>query len=147
MSTNSSKTKQDGIELLSLPADDLRRMPRPHGGFEKFVGPLSALVRANPGSIAQAGFDLDELKAHVDAAAALDAPVAQAEEQLTLLADTRFYHASMAWSQTLLMYDRAKSAARSDPAIARALEAFEAFLKHRKKRLVTPTPATPSSTT
>jgi hypothetical protein len=79
-------------------------------------------------------------------AEALEAPCAQAEQQLRLLADTRFFHQSSAWSVTLLIYDRAKSAARS-PSIARALEAFEAFLKHKKKRLVTPTPVASSSTT
>jgi hypothetical protein len=63
-----------------------------------------------------------------------------------LLDDTRFYHSSSAWSQTLLMYDRAKSAARTNPSIAAALEAFEAFLKHKKKKLAA-APVTPSSTT
>jgi hypothetical protein len=124
------------VKLLSLPPEDLQRLPRPHGGYEKFVGPLSDLVRANPDAIALAGIDLDELKEHVDVSTALETPVAQAEEQLKLLSDTRLYHASLGWSMTLLMYDRAKSAARSDPAIARALAAFEAFLKHKKKKPV-----------
>ena len=142
----SSKPKQSGVKLLSLPPEDLRRLPRPHGGYEKFVGPLSDLVRANPEAIALAGIDLDEIKEHVDAAAALETPVAQAEEQLKLLSDTRLYHASMGWSQTLLMYDRAKSAARSDPAIARALQAFEAFLKHKKKKAAAAATPVTSST-
>ena len=146
MSTNGSKTKQDGIELVVLRREDIKRMLKPHGGFEEFVDPLAALAREYPDLISQDGIDLEELKTSIATADALDAPCAQAEQQLRLLADTRFYHQSNAWSVTLLLYDRAKSAARTNPSIARALEAFEAFLKHKKKKLVTPTPAAPSST-
>jgi hypothetical protein len=145
MSTSSSKTKQNGIELLVLRREDMRRLPRPHGGYEKFVDPLSDLVREYPELISRDGIDLDGLKTSVETAQALEAPCARAAQQLELLENTRFYHASNGWSQVLLMYDRAKSAARTNPAIARALEAFEVFLKHKKK-LVTPMPAAPSST-
>jgi predicted RNA-binding Zn ribbon-like protein len=147
MSTNGSKTKQDGIALVELRREDIRRMVKPHGGFEKFTDPLVALVRQFPELISRDGIDLEALKTSLATAEALEAPCAQAEQQLRLLADTRFFHQSSAWSVTLLIYDRAKSAARTSPSIARALEAFEAFLKHKKKRLVTPTPVTSSSTT
>jgi hypothetical protein len=146
MSTNSSKTKHDGIELLVLRREDLRRMVKPHGGYEEFVDPLSDLMREFPDAVGLEGIDLNALKTSVATAQALKAPCAQAAQQLELLENTRFYHASLGWSQLLLMYDRLKSAARTNASIARALEAFELFLKHKKK-LVTPAPATPTSAT
>ena len=146
MSTNSSKTKHNGIELLVLRREDLRRMVKPHGGYEEFVEPLSELVRQFPEAVGQEGIDLDALKTSVNTTQALKAPCAQAAQRLELLENTRFYHASLGWSQTLLIYDRLRSAARTNASIARALEAFENFLKHKKK-LVTPTPATPTSST
>jgi len=58
-----------------------------------------------------------------------------------MLSDTRFYYGSNGWSQLLVMYDRLRSVGRTNANIAHALEAFEDFLKHKKKR-VAPTPAT-----
>ena len=142
--SGSIKPKQDNIELLVLRREDIKRLARPHAGYEQLVGPLVAAAREFPDVFE--GINLTALASHVATAQALKAPCAQAEQQLRLLEDTRFYHSSNGWSLTLLLYDRAKSAARVNPSIAQALEAFEAFLKHKKKP-VTPAPVTPSSTT
>jgi hypothetical protein len=111
-------------------------MAKPHPGFEKLVDRLASLVRDHPEAIGRQGIDLDALMKHLATVQALNAPCEETRQRLALLTETRFFHNSKAWALVLLMYNRARSAARTNASIARALKAFEQFMKHKKKRVV-----------
>jgi hypothetical protein len=127
--------KLGDIELVALRRKDIRRMPKPHPGFEQLVTALASLVRDYPNAIGRDGIDLDALAKDLAAVEALNAPCDEARLRLALLMETRFFYRSRAWSRVLLMYDRARSAARTNASIARAIRAFERFMKHKKKHV------------
>lgn len=149
---SSSKSQKsqgtEGIELTPLTTDEVRRLPKPHTGFEQFAGSLAALVEDYPTELGTGGINLAAMRASLARYQALAAPRAAAAQQLALVDDTRLAQGSAAWAQMLLIYSRAQVAARTNINVRRAIEAFERFMKHpaHKKATVT-TPATPSTPT
>jgi hypothetical protein len=134
--------------LVDLSPDEVRRLVRPHRGFEVFVEPMVTMYRANLDALRIKGYDpqttLDDLAAYE----ALLAEEQAAQLRLELVQKTRLMHASNAWGGVLRIYARADLAAKADAVIDRAIARFRDFMKMgpRKKAVVAPTePAAPTT--
>jgi len=134
--------------LVHLAAADLKRLPRPRGGFEAFAESLVTLAQKKAGTWRIPGFDAEATLAELAAYRELEPVVSAAQQQLAMAQETRLLHGSNAWRTTLRLYHFAQAAAPDDPDIQFAIAAFEAFMKRRPKRSKKPTtpPATPPTT-
>jgi hypothetical protein len=142
--SKSNLTERVSIQLTPLTTAEVRRLPKPHTGFEAFVEPLAQIVQRYS----------DELGAGIDAAAmrddlakyqALAEQLADANEQLALIENTRLQLSSGVWAQELLILSRVRSAGRTNASLRHAIRAFEDFLKLGPKKKATE-PTTPPST-
>jgi hypothetical protein len=143
------KKNSTATALVDLSPDEVRRLVRPHRGFELFVQPIVALYRANIDALRIKGYDpqttLDEYAAYQ----ALLAEEQAAQLHLELVQKTRLLYASNAWGAVLRIYARAELAAKLDSVIERGIARFRAFMKKApQKKAAEPTaPTTPVVTT
>jgi hypothetical protein len=136
--SSSSKTQH-------LTAAELRRLPKPRGGFQLFAPTFVTLLR---GKMPIAGIDPDEVLELVSSLQGVDAAIADAKNALALALETKQVNGSSLWRIELAAYAHAKVWAKTDPEIARAIEPFETFLKKgRHKKQKTPVSSTATSTT
>jgi len=134
--------------LVHVSAAEVKRLPRPRGGFETYAETLIALVQKKSGTWRIPGFDAEATLAELAAYRELEPVVSAAQQQLAMAQETRLLHGSNAWRVTLRLYQYAQAAAPDDPDIQFAIAAFEAFMKNgrRKKKVLTTPPATPPTT-
>jgi hypothetical protein len=120
----------------------VRRLPKPHVGFEAFVEVLAKIVETYPDDFGT-GIDVSAMRARLADYQALEAERDEAASQLALLEDTRLQLGSSVWQDELLIYARARSAARTNPGVLHAIEGFEQFMKRgpQKKAKATVPPA------
>lgn len=129
-------------ELHTLSAVELRRLVRPHPGYEAFAEPFAQMLSQFEGEISMSGIDVEGMRASIRKYQDLTATREAAARQLALIDRTRLVATSSAYSQMLLIYARAKAAARTNPDIALAIKSFEQFMKHAPRtKAATKTPA------
>jgi hypothetical protein len=144
MERKSSKETQ----LVHVPAEELRHLLRPRGGFDRFANELITLARDHAEAIPMKGFDADAVLAELAAFDALEPAVAAAQKQLQLAQETRLLHASNVWQAMLRIYQWAQLAAQDEPDIDLAIAGFTAFMKKRKHKVApAPVVTTPVVTT
>jgi hypothetical protein len=148
-SSKSNRTARASLKLTPLTTAEVRRLPKPHAGFEAFVEPLAEIVQSYPNDFGT-GIDLAAMRDSLARYQALAALRAQLADQLALVDDTRVQLSSAVWMEQMLIYSRARSAARTNADILHAIEKFESFMKtgpQKKPASSTPpAPGTPTST-
>jgi hypothetical protein len=120
------------IALIDLSPEEVKRLPKPKGGFLRFAAPLLALYETN-GSALGSGLDAEAARASLSAVEALDAGLDAERKHLEMVQETRLLHASTVWMAMLDVYARARAAARHDPELARAVADFERFMRKPRK--------------
>ena len=138
MSTKSKKskksTKQRGTKYVVLSPEDVKKLPRPHKGFDAFAGPLVALFKANSRALSADGLDVGGLLALVRQFQALAETEYAATKQLEKVQTTRLVYAATAWHTLLEMYARALVVGRTNPTVKAGIADFVQFMKHARKR-------------
>jgi hypothetical protein len=135
------------IQLTPLTTAEVRRLPKPHAGFEAFVEPLAQIVQRHSDELG-VGIDVAAMRDSLAKYQALAEQLADAAEQLTLIENTRLQLSSGVWEQELLILSRVRSAGRTNASLRREIRAFEEFLKHgpHKKTATPSAPTTPTTT-
>jgi hypothetical protein len=143
----SNLTKRASIKLTPLTIAEVRRLPKPHAGFEAFVEPLAEIVETYPNDLGT-GIDAPAMREHLAQYQALTAQRTALAKQLALIDDTRVRLSSLVWTGEMLIYSRARSAARTNEDILHAIEDFERFMKTgpHEKATAPSTPSAPSNT-
>jgi hypothetical protein len=135
------------VPLTPLSIEEVRKRPKPHTGFEAFVAPFAALVRANLDDLGASGVDVDAMEKDYADFLALEAPRAAAAQQLAAIDDTRLFLAAKVWAQQLIIYARGRAASRTNILVKRGIEAFARFLKNGPQKKTTASAPTPPTTT
>jgi hypothetical protein len=151
--SKSNRTQRASIPLTPLSVDEVRKLPKPHTGFEAFIAPFIALVRANPDDLGASGVDLDAMSKDFADYSALTAPraaaaqkLAEAAQQLAAIDDTRLLLGSRIWTGELIIYARGRAAARTNVLVKRGIEAFARFMRNARSKKTT-APSAPSKPT
>jgi hypothetical protein len=111
----------------------LRRLPRPRAGFERFVEPLLSLHEKQR-ALLGGNVDTTDLRARFKSYLALATNEKRLAEELTQVQHARLADAAAVWSGLLDIYARAQAAARTNPAIGRAIADFAVILRRRPPR-------------
>jgi hypothetical protein len=140
-----SVKQQHGVStpLVDVAPDDLRRLPRPHKGFDVFASRLATFYRQNEAALRIDGIDIDAMLADVQGYVALAETEYAAQRQLAKVQATRLVHASSAWKTMLEIYARAATVGRVNAAIRAGIAEFADFMKQARKKK---TPATATTT-
>jgi hypothetical protein len=129
------KQREAPRKLVRLSAQARQRLVRPFKDFEQYVEPMLALYEAHGKALGGFALDPDALRAALTEFRALAADERAAEEQLALVKSTRLLRSSTVWSGVLEIYARGRWAARTNPAIKKAISDFQTYMKRpRKKR-------------
>jgi hypothetical protein len=119
-----------------------RWLNRPRISFDRYTAPLMTLYQSYTQELYVSGLDpaavLSELTAYATAAAAEQVARIELKKQQ----NAKLLHASHVWSAMLAVYERAKIAARTNPAIRAAIAEFESFMHVKRSRRTSTTPAT-----
>jgi hypothetical protein len=138
MSTKSKKStkskQQRGTKYVALSPEDVKKLPRPHKGFDAFVGPLVALFKENSRALSTDGLDVAGLLGVVRQYQALAETEYAATKQLEKVQTTRLVYAANAWHTVLEMYARALVVGRTNAAVKAGIADFVQFMKHARKR-------------
>jgi hypothetical protein len=146
--SKSNRTQRASIPLTPLSIEEVRKLPKPHTGFEAFVAPFAALVRANLDDLGASGVDVDAMEQDYADYSALTAARAEVAQRLSAIDDTRLFLAAKVWAQELIIYARGRAASRTNILVKRGIEAFARFLKNGpQKKTATPSAPTPPTTT
>ena len=145
-----SKKKAVSLELVDLSKEAVRRLPRPHPGFVEFAEPLLGYYEVNEAVLGKRAVDPAVVRNSVKVRAMLISTEASLQQQLDRVRETRLLHESMVWSAELEIYGRAQRVARKQPGLARGIEGFTQFMKHRPpkpKAIAAQAPATTAPVT
>jgi hypothetical protein len=133
--------------LVGAVANTVRRPLRPRTNFEHYVPALMQLYKSNVDALYMSGFDPDAVLAEL--AAYQSSLLAQqiAWNAFKRQQSNTLQHASNVWSAMLLVYERAKAVARTNPEIRLAITEFVSFMKQwrRRKKPLASTPVTSST--
>jgi stress response protein YsnF len=121
-------------ELIGLTRDEVRRLPKVHVGFEAFVEPLAEIAEDFADDMGRGGIDLASMREALANYQDLAAVQSELEERLALVIHTRQFNKAKVWSQELIIYNKARAAARTNREVAVAIEAFARFMKPKVKR-------------
>jgi hypothetical protein len=132
------------IQLTPLTIAEVRRLPKPHQGFEAFVEPLAQIVESHPNDLGT-GLDIAAMRDELTSYLALVDQIKVAAAALARLENTRVQLGASVWSSELLIYSRARSVGRTNAEVSYAIEAFEQFMKNGPQKKAT-APSTPPST-
>jgi hypothetical protein len=136
--------------LVDLSPDEVRRLVRPHRGFDLYVQPIIALYRANLDTLRMKGYDPQTTLDEYEAYQSLLAQEQAAQLQLEMVQKTRLMLASNVWGALLRIYARCELAAKVDAVIDRAIVRFRQFMKKAPQKKAAPSepaePATPVAT-
>jgi hypothetical protein len=144
--SKSNLTERASIQLTPLTASEVRRLPKPHAGFEAYVEPLAQIVQRYASELG-VGIDVAAMRDCLTKYQALAQALADAAEQLALIENTRLQLSSTVWDQEMLILSRIRSAGRTNPSLLHAIRAFEEFMKHgpHKKSTTPSAPTTPTT--
>ena len=142
----SNLTERASIELTPLTTAEVRRLPKPHTGFEAYVEPLAQIVQRYSSELG-VGIDVAAMRDDLAKFQALAEQLSDASELLALIENTRLQLSSGVWEQELLILSRVRSAGRTNASLLRAISAFEEFMKHgpHKKTTKPSAPTTPTT--
>jgi hypothetical protein len=142
----SNLTERASIQLPPLTIEEVRKLPKPHAGFEAFVEPLAQIVQSYPNDLGT-GLDLASMRAELASYEALVAEIAAASKALARLENTRVQLGASVWAREMLIYSRARSVGRTNLEVRYAIQEFEQFMKNgpHKKTAAPPAPSTPST--
>ena len=133
-----SKRGSSGLSkvLVYLSPKEVRRLPKPRAGFEKYARQLVALATEHSDVLRIKGFDAEATLAELRACTEMNSVVRDARLQLAMALETRLMHAANAWRTTLRIYQHARVAAPDDVRIESGIASFAKFMKtgRRKKR-------------
>jgi hypothetical protein len=125
------------VKLVGLTRDQVRRLPKVHIGFEKFVEPLAEIAEAYADEMGRGGIDVAAMRVALATYQDLAAVQRELEGRLALVIHTRQLNKAKAWSQELVIYNKARVAGQTNMALAQEIEEFAKFMKpkvRRKKR-------------
>jgi hypothetical protein len=132
--------------LVGAVSNQVRRPLRPRMSFEHYAPALMQLYKNNVDALYMSGFDPDAVLAEL--AVFQSSLLAQqiAWNAFKRQQSTTLQHASNVWSAMLLLYERAKAVARTNPEIKLAIAGFVSFMKQsRRKKPASSMPATSSA--
>ena len=144
MEENDKQGSEDGIALIALSKDDLRKLLKPRIGFERIAEQLIELFRDNPDWLAQGGVDLAQLEADIEAYTTLMMEERNAKVRARLVLSTRAYHGSRAYATTLRLYERAVVASHASPKMENEIANIVTFMKCARKAAKKPPEPTPT---
>jgi len=146
--SKSNLTERASIQLTPLTTAEVRRLPKPHTGFEAYVEPLAQIVQRYSSELG-VGIDVAAMRDDLAKFQALAEQLSDASELLALIENTRLQLSSGVWAQELLILSRARSAGRTNPSLLHAIRAFEDFMKNgpQKKATTSSTPSAPGTPT
>jgi hypothetical protein len=116
-------------QLVHLSAAQLKRLPRPRGGFALFTEPLLAVLADFEGEVVVPDVDVAMVREELREYLALDAVVRDAKLKYEMARGTQLLHGSNVWQAMLLIYQHALAAARTNPLVQAAIAPFAAFMK------------------
>ncbi len=143
MSTSKKQKKSSTPTLVSLSPEQVQHLLKPHVGFDAFTEEIMTVYDENVAVLGDAGIDSASILDALAKYRALRTAEVAAEQQLSLVRETRLNYSSIVWSAELETYVRAKRAGKKHPELLRAIAPFAAFLKQRrqrKKAATTPAP-------
>jgi hypothetical protein len=142
----SNLTERASIQLAPLTIEEVRKLPKPHAGFEAYVEPLAQIVQSYPNDLGT-GLDVAAMRAELTSYEALVAEITAAQNALARLENMRVQLGASVWGHEMLIYSRARSVGRTNAELRFAIQPFEKFMKNgpHKKTAAPPTPGTPST--
>jgi hypothetical protein len=124
----SSKRTQAKLAVQRVDDAVTRHLPKPRTGFASLVEPVARLI-AKYGDVFGPGIDVELMRSSLRAYQALESDYENAINQLAKIENTRLVHASTAWSQILLAYNRGQSLARTSVDIKADIKPIAEFMK------------------
>lgn len=134
MATPKKAAKKSALALVDLTVEEVKALPKPREGFEAHVEGLLAAHAKHKSELSSAKVDAGKVRANIEAAAKLEAAIADAKKQLELLEETRLLLRSHAWSDVLAIYGVAQVVAKSDAKVAKSIEPFVRFMSTGAKK-------------
>ena len=125
--------------LVHLKLAEMRKLLKPRQGFLAHAAPLIALYAHKEADLRVHGVTPDDMREALAGFQELLAREADSAALTDRLRSTRLLYGSKLYGWMLDVYARAKSAARHDVEVARAIDGFERFLQHKVAPVV-PTP-------